>query len=124
MASSRLLLLPPSLGDARMSGIRQQPAPGLGVGEQEGVVDHYQVRLLSLRPGAVHEAVLGRASDADAVERVRAYVRPEHLLPALEAQLGTVAGVSLVKPDHDLELELELLGILAGLHQVPSPAPE
>jgi len=104
--------------------IGQHSATLRGVGEQEGMVDDHQVGPLRLGAGAVDVAVLGRAEDADAVHRVRGDARPEDLLPALQAKLGSIPAVGLVQPGEHLELEAELLRVVAGLGEVAAPTPE
>ena len=65
----------------------QEAASDLGVGQQQRVVDHHDVRDLRLRARPVHVAILFRAVDADAVERVGCDARPEDLFPAMQAEL-------------------------------------
>ncbi len=62
--------------DHQMVVLGQQAAADLGIGEQEGVVDDDQVRGFGLGSSPVHVAVLFRAVNADAIQRIRRDARP------------------------------------------------
>ena len=85
--SRRRLFEVVGLVDHEVVEVREQAAPDLGVGEQERVVDHDQVRGFGLSAGAVDVALLLRAVDPDTVQRVRRDLRPEHFLAPVKAQL-------------------------------------
>ncbi len=110
------------LVDHEVVEVRQQAASDLRVGEQQGVVHDDDVRRLGLGAGAVDVAVLGRAADSDAVERVRGDARPQQLFPAMQPQLGAIARLRAVQPDQHLELETQLLRVLAWLDEEAPPA--
>jgi hypothetical protein len=112
------------LVDDQVVVLRQQAATDLGVGEQQRVVDDDQVRGLRLRTRAMHVAVLFGAVDADAVQRVACDPRPQHLFAAIQSKLGPVAALRRMEPDHDLELEHQLFGVLARLREVATPPPQ
>ena len=110
------------LVDHEVVVFRQQAASNLGVGEEQGVVYDDEVGGLGFGPGAVDVAVLFRAVNPDAVERIACDARPPHLLAAIEAQLGAIPALGRVQPGEDLQLEHELVGVLAGIDQVAAPA--
>src|SRR5205814_7744350 len=74
--------------------------------------------------GAVDVAVLLGAVDADAVEWIARDLCPQHLLTSVEAELRAVAALGGVQPDEHLELEGQLLCVLAGLRKEPPPPAE
>ena len=93
------------------------------VGEQQGVVDHDQVRPLRPAPGAgekapprpVIAAQLGRA-----VQRVRGQAgRPAEGLPVVQGQLAAVPRLRLGQPEEDLRRQ-EPVGV--ALHPLPDEA--
>ncbi len=112
------------LVDDEVVELRQQPASHLRVREQKRMVDHNQVRGFCLGARAVDVAILFRAVNPDAVERVGGDVGPQDLLAPVEPQLRAIAAGGRVQPEHDLELELQVVGVLARLSQEPAPAPQ
>ena len=65
----------------------QQATSDLGVREEERVVHDDKIRRLGFGAGPVYVAVLFRAVDAHAIERIGGDASPRHLLAAVEAQL-------------------------------------
>ena len=85
------------------------------------MVDHHEVGRFRLGPRAMDVAVLLGAMNADAVERVARDSVPQHLFFAVQAQLGTIAAFGRVQPHEDLELEHQLIRVVARLDQVAAP---
>ncbi len=112
------------LVDHQVIEIGQQPTPHLGIREQESVVDDDEVRGLGLGASAMDVAVLFGAVNSHTVERVRSDLRPQHFLAAVQTELRAVPALGRVQPDQDLELELELVGILARFREEPAPPPQ
>ena len=118
---SRRLLEVMGLVDHEVVEPREETTAHLRIGEQKRVIDHHEVRRFGLRAGPVHVAVLRCAVHPDAVERVGGDLGPQHLLLALQAQLGAVAALGAVKPHQHLQLEPQLFGVVAWLCQVAPP---
>ena len=110
--------------DDQVVVLRQQSAANLRVGKQQRMVDHDQVSGLGLGASPMHVAVLFRAVDADAVERVARDARPQHLLASVQAQLRAVPTLRGVQPHEDFQLEHQLFRVLARLRQIAAPAPQ
>ncbi len=109
------------LVDDELVIVRKQPAADLGIREQQRVVDNDEIRRFGLGASSMHVAVLGRAAHPDAVERVGGDVCPQHLFTPLQPQLRAVAALRGVQPHEDLQLEAELLRVLARDAEVASP---
>ena len=110
------------LVDHEVVELRQEAPANLDIGQEQRVIDHDEVCGLGLRARAVDVAVLLRTVDADAVEWVAGDPVPQHLLAPVQAKLRAIAALGGVQPDEDLELEHQLLGVLAWLAEVAPPA--
>jgi len=66
---------------------------------------------------AVHVAVLFRAVDPHAVERVGCDVAHKTSSRPVKAQLRAVPTFRCMQPHQDLELELQLVGVLGTVRQ-------
>ena len=110
------------LVDHEVVELRQEAPANLDIGQEQRVIDHDEVCGLGLRSRAVDVAVLLRTVDADAVEWVAGDPVPQHLLAPVQAKLRAIAALGGVQPDEDLELEHQLLGVLARLAEVAPPA--
>ena len=121
-APRRRVLQVVCLVDDQVVVLGQETSAEISVSEQERVIDDDQVGGLGLGAGAMDVAVLFSAVDADAVQRVARNAVPQDLLATVKAQLRAVTALGRVQPEEDLELEHELIGVLARLGQVPPPA--